>query len=420
MNKELLDSLSFLEHERGIDRESLLSLLEESLMTAAKKATRYTREVSVKIDRTTCDYKCIAKLFVADPVTNPDEEISLEEAVKRYPDAVVGSEVEWEVTPDNFGRIAAQTAKQVIFQRLRQAEKRNICDMYTDQLMQLINGEVRRLDREGVVISFGAAEGLLRREDRIPGENFEVGDLVTALLVEINSDKPGPSLYVSRSHPDFVTRLFEREVTEISDNLVTIKSVAREAGYRSKIAVASSEERIDPVGACVGMRGTRVRTIVRELGGEKVDIIEWSADVPTFVTNALKPAKLLSIKVNEAAHSVRIEVAEDQLSLSIGKKGQNARLASRLTGWKIDIVKVAAPAASEDDFDSRVRKAIETIGAVEGIGMEAAEVLVKNGFASLEGISAPVVDIEDIAKLPGFDNARAVAVIEAAKAALNR
>lgn len=424
MDREILDSLSMLEHERGIDRESLLTLLEESLLTAAKKAVQYTRDVSVKIDRTTCEYKCMAKLFVVERVTNPEEEISLRMARKRLPDVKVGDEVEWEVTPRDFGRIAAQTAKQIMVQRLRQAEKKNICDMFKGQLNQLVSGDVRRIDREGIVINFGnsegAAEGLLRREDKIPGENFEVGDLVTALLVEINADKPGPSLYVSRAAPDFVRHLFEREVTEIADGLVTIKAVSREPGYRSKIAVASSEPRVDPVGACVGMRGTRVRTIVRELGGEKVDIIEWSADVATFVTNALKPAKLQSIEVNEATHSVKVEVPEDQLSLSIGKKGQNARLASRLTGWKIDITKaVEAPAPETDDFETCVRKAIAMIGAVDGIGAEAAEVLVRNGFASLEGIAEPGAQ-DVIAKLPGFNAERAASVIEAAKSALKQ
>ena len=264
----------------------------------------------------------------------------------------------------------------------------------------------------------GSVEGVLRREDRIPGENFETGDMVVALLTEINPDKVGARpMTISRSVPECVAKLFEREVTEISDGLVTIKAVARDPGYRTKIAVYSNEPRIDSVGACVGMRGNRVRNVVRELGGEKVDIIEWSPDLKTFVTNALKPAKLQSISINEDTKTVTVVVPEDQLSLSIGKKGQNARLASRLTGWRLDIVKEDAPEVEADDYESRVRRAIEKIGAVEGIGLEAAETLVRNGFASLEGIVA-VVDIEDIASLPGFDHARAEQVVAAAKAAL--
>ena len=420
----LNDCLHTLEQSRGVDREFLLSVLEEALLMAARKATKYTRDVSVTVDHDTCEYKCFAKLFVVDKVTQRDEQISLKEAQRVYPDAKIGDEVSWEIFPDDFGRIAATTAYQLLTQRLSTEEKRNICEMFRDQVNSLITGEVVRIDKEGVVISFpsmngnGSVEGVLRREDRIPGENFETGDMVVALLTEINPDKVGARpMTISRSVPEFVAKLFEREVTEISDGLVTIKAVARDPGYRTKIAVYSNEPRIDSVGACVGMRGNRVRNVVRELGGEKVDIIEWSPDLKTFVTNALKPAKLQSISINEETKTVTVVVPEDQLSLSIGKKGQNARLASRLTGWRMDIVKEDTPEVEADDYESRVRRAIEKIGAVEGIGLEAAETLVRNGFASLEGIVA-VVDIEDIANLPGFDHARAEQVVAAAKAAL--
>ncbi|MBR0459191.1 MAG: transcription termination/antitermination protein NusA [Victivallales bacterium] len=425
MNSDLRDGLSYIESERGIDRESLLQLLEDSLRSAAAKAARRYDDVSVQIDRKTFDIRCIAKLkaVVKDHIDEDSfgSEIRLEDAQKRYPerDYKEGDIVDWEVTPESFGRIAAQTTKNILLQRLRQAEKKNICEQFKDQLGQLISGDVRRMERDGVVINFGSADGLLRREDRIPGETYEVGDMVTALLIDINEDKSGPSLLVSRSSPDFVRRLFEREVTEIADGLVKIMAVSREAGYRSKIAVMSTEQRVDPVGACVGLRGSRVRVIVRELNGEKVDIIEWSPDITTFITNALKPAKLMSIAVDEATHTVKVTVAEDQLSLSIGKKGQNARLASRLTGWKIDIEKFSnAEPTQEEAFQAQLRKAIDSIAPLAGIGEEAAEVLVRNGFASVEGIAE--VDVEDIAKLPGFDHERAVAVIAAAKNTLGQ
>ncbi|HPY91238.1 MAG TPA: transcription termination factor NusA [Lentisphaeria bacterium] len=343
---------------------------------------------------------------------------------ERYCEAQPGDEISWEVTPKDFGRIAAQNAKQVIMQRLRQVEKYNICEMFQEQLNQLVTGIVKRVDYGEVLVSFSApdgsgnmAEGAIRREDRIPGEEYDEGDMITALLTEINADKPGPSLYVSRSHPDLVTRLFEREVSEIAEKLVEIKAVAREPGFRSKIAVASTEQRVDPVGACVGQRGIRVRTVVRELGGEKVDIILWDPDVATFVANALKPARLSKIDIDEERHTVRVEVPEDQLSLSIGKKGQNARLASKLTGWRIDIQPAATPEDDrQEDFEERVRRAIEAMAKIEDIGPEAAKILVQSGINSLEGIIA--AEAASISALPGMDAERAAAIIAAARAAL--
>ncbi len=481
-NSDLLNTLDDLCRTRSIDRETLLVLIEESLLSAARKAMSKTRDVTVHIDRKTGAIKCWAKLFVVNVVENPEEEISLDDvrngcpkrkgsqragcvcgrrtcpkapaakdaksgkttaqALKaddakhasdddkrcpveeRYCEAQPGDEISWEVTPKDFGRIAAQNAKQVIMQRLRQVEKYNICEMFQEQLNQLVTGIVKRVDYGEVLVSFSApdgsgnmAEGAIRREDRIPGEEYDEGDMITALLTEINADKPGPSLYVSRSHPDLVTRLFEREVSEIAEKLVEIKAVAREPGFRSKIAVASTEQRVDPVGACVGQRGIRVRTVVRELGGEKVDIILWDPDVATFVANALKPARLSKIEIDEERHTVRVEVPEDQLSLSIGKKGQNARLASKLTGWRIDIQPAATPEDDrQEDFEERVRRAIEAMAKIEDIGPEAAKILVQSGINSLEGIIA--AEAASISALPGMDAERAAAIIAAARAAL--
>ncbi|MDD3696387.1 MAG: transcription termination factor NusA, partial [Lentisphaeria bacterium] len=322
---------------------------------------------------------------------------------------------EWEVTPQNFGRIAAQAARQVISQGLRQAEKRNICELYRDQLNQLLNGVVRQIERNEIIIDFGQAEGAMRFQDKLPGEEYQQGDHLTAMLVEINDSNPGPSLYVSRNHPDFVVKLFEREVNEISEGLVEIKAVAREAGYRSKIAVHSSEARIDPVGACVGLRGNRVKTIVRELNGEKIDIVDWSADIRKFAENALKPAKLSSITVEEANKTLRIKVAEDQLSLSIGRKGQNARLASKLLGWKIDISKAESEPEEtpQDDYETLYQQAVNRIAEACGIQSEQAETLVQNGFNSLEVIVT--VNQDDIAELEGIGEELAEHIVRAAK-----
>jgi len=411
MNSELMVVLEYLEHERGIDRETLIQLVEESLTAAGRKSVPTEQEVTVRIDRMTGDIQAWARLKVVEAVTRPGHEVALADARQRYPDTTMGAEVEWEVTPDGFGRIAAQTAKQAIMFRLRQAEKKGICEDFQDQLHQLITGVVRRVERGDVFIDFSRAEGVLKYGERIPGEDYQTGDHITALLVEINADRPGPSLYVSRAHPDVVCRLFEREVTEIAEGLVKIREVAREAGYRTKIAVASSDPRIDPVGACVGLRGNRVKTVVRELGGEKVDIIRWDPDVRIFVANALQPAKLSSVTVDEENQCVHVVVPEDQLSLAIGRKGQNARLAHKLTGWRIDINKHVEEARIQ--FEDKIQHAIEALARIEGIGGDVAPVLVRNGFLSLEGILA--AELEDIAALESVGPQRAAEILAAAK-----
>ncbi|NMA42292.1 MAG: transcription termination/antitermination protein NusA [Oligosphaeraceae bacterium] len=411
----LLAALDYLEHERGIDRETLIELIAESLRSAARKAIRQTRELVVKFDEKDALFRCWAKLFVAEKVEDPGSEIELEKARQKFPGVAIGDEIEWEVTPKNFGRIAAQAARQVISQGLRQAEKRNICELYRDQLNQLLNGVVKQIDRNEIIIDFGQAEGAMRFQDKIPGEEYHRGDHLTALLIEINDSHSGPSLYVSRNHPDFVVKLFEREVSEISEGLVEIKAIAREAGYRSKIAVHANEARVDPVGACVGMRGNRVKTIVRELNGEKIDIVEWSADIRKFVENALKPAKLSNVTVEEASKTVRIKVAEDQLSLSIGRKGQNARLASKLVGWRIDISKIETEPeeSAQDDYETLYQQAVDRVAQTTGIEPDKAEILVQNGFNSLEVIVT--VNQTDIAKLEGIGEELAEHIIKAAK-----
>lgn len=411
MNNELISVLEYLEHERGIDRETLMGVLEESLVAAAHKAVRAKENVRVVIDRKTGDIQAWATVKVVSKVRKRDSEISFDEARTVFPDVQLDEEIQWEVTPANFGRIAAQTAKQTIMQRLRQAEKSRICEDFQEQLHQLVTGVVRRVERGEVTIDFARAEGALRYSERMPGEDYQPGDHITALLVEINADRPGPSLYVSRSHPDLVRCLFEREVTEIAENLVEIKVVAREAGYRTKIAVVSKDPRVDPVGACVGLRGNRVKTVVRELGGEKVDIIRWDADVRTFVTNALQPARLAGVEIDEKNHSIRVVVPEDQLSLAIGKKGQNARLAAKLTGWRIDINKHEQ--MEKLVFEDKVQRAIDALAQIPGIGAEAAPLLVSQGFLTLEGVLA--AEAEDIAAIEGISQEQAERIVAAAK-----
>jgi N utilization substance protein A len=413
MNNEMLAMLEYLENDRGIQRDALVAIIEEALASSAKKVLGMEHDVAVRIDPKTGDIRAFAQLTVVDGVRRNENEIALKDVQRKHPAAKAGDVVEWEVTPANFGRIAAQTAKQTIMQKLRQAEKVRVAEENKEKLGQLVVGVVRKIEKGDVFIDFHRAEGIMRHSDRIPGEDYQVGDHITALLVGVNADKPGPCLEVSRAHPDFVRCLFEREVSEISEGLVTIKAVAREPGYRSKIAVDSTEPRVDPVGACVGVKGMRVKNIVRELAGEKVDIIRWGKDVSTFVENALQPAKLTGVQVDTAAGTVRVTVPEDQLSLAIGKRGQNARLAAKLTGWKIDINRVEKQETEELSFEDRVHKATETLAAVPGIGAETAAALVQNGFLTLEGILA--AEAADLAGIEGIDAARAEEILAIAR-----
>src|SRR5437868_416310 len=339
MNAEFIAMLDYLERERGIKREILLEAVSTALLSASKKSVGAARELRIDIDPRTGDIRALANLVVVDDVTNPQDEIALVKARRIKPDAKVGDTVEMEVTPRNFGRIAAQTAKQAMMQRIRQVEKEMIYEEFKDRAGEIVSGTVRRFDRSDVILDLGKFEAVMPQRERVVVEDYNVGDRLRAYVVAVENGIRGPEIIVSRSHPNFVRRLFELEVSEIRDGTVDIRGVARAAGYRTKIAVTSANDKVDPVGACVGMRGSRVKNIVRELNNEKVDIIRWSSDPKDFVLEALKPAKVKNIVFDPEKKSAQISVDEDQLSLAIGKKGQNARLTSRLTGWEINIDK---------------------------------------------------------------------------------
>ncbi len=398
MNNELLAVLEYMERERGIERETLLQALESALLSAARKSVVESTDIRITINRETYDIRAIARKRVVEKVNNIHDEISWVKARMLRPEVQLGGTVDVEVTPKNFGRIAAQTAKQAIMHKIRQAEKERVFDEYRDSAGDIVSGAVRRFERGDVVVDLGRAEGLMPMRERVPIEEYQVGDRLRAYVVRVDNTPQGAEIILSRSHPNFVRRLFELEVSEISDGTVEIKGIAREAGYRSKIAVHSHEEKVDPVGACVGMRGIRVKNIVRELSGEKIDIVRWSDDIRTFVTNSLAPAKLRNVSIEEAEHKVCVQVDNDQLSLAIGKKGQNARLTAKLTGWKVDIQREQT---EEDNFAEKVAKAISELAQLEGVGQYLAEKLVHGGFASMEGIVT--AELEDIAALDGFD-----------------
>ncbi len=410
MNNELQAVVEYMEKERGIERETLLSAVESALLSAARKSSGPTREMRVEIDRKTYAIRTYAKVAVAEKVIKPNDQVSLKDARRAKPDAQIGEIVEIEVTPKNFGRIAAQTAKQAIMHRIRQAEKERVFEEYKDRAGDIVSGTVRRFDRSDVIVDLGRAEAVMPARERPSTEEYQVGDRVRAFVVKVDNEASGPEIILSRTHPDFVKRLFELEVSEIADGTVEIKGIAREAGYRSKIAVVSHDEKVDPVGACVGMRGIRVKNIVRELSGEKIDIVRWHDDIKTYATNSLAPAKLLRVEIDEDAHTVRVVVDPDQLSLAIGKKGQNARLTAKLTGWKIDIQKDE----EQIGFEEKVAMAIDNLAAIDGIGREQAEKLVQSGFLTLEGILA--AEVGDLAALDGFTDETAQSVRSAAEA----
>ncbi len=337
--KEFMPALEELGKEKGISPDVLFDAIESALISAYKRNFNSAQNVRVSLDRVTGEYHvyAIKTVVESDVLDNDITELSLADAKAIKPEYEVGDVIEIEVTPANFGRIAAQTAKQVVVQRIREAERGNIYDEYYQRSSDIVNGTVERVENRNVFIDLGKTIAILPASEQIPDESYVHGDRIKAYILEVRKTTKGPQITVSRTHPGLLKRLFELEVPEIQDGIVEIKSVAREPGMRSKIAVFSSDEEIDPVGACVGQKGMRVQAVVDELRNEKIDIVKWNEDSAKFIANALSPAKVVSVAVNEEEKASRVVVPDYQLSLAIGKEGQNARLAAKLTSWKIDI-----------------------------------------------------------------------------------
>ena len=402
MNAEFIAMLDYLERERGIKREILIEAVSNALLSASKKSVSMSRDLRIDIDPKTGVIRALAYPLVVEKVASPADEISINKARDIKPDAQLGEAVEVEVTPRNFGRIAAQTAKQAMMQRIRQVEKEMIYEEFKDRAGEIVSGTVRRFDRSDVILDLGKFEAIMPQRERVVVEDYNVGDRLRAYVVAVENGIRGPEIIVSRSHPNFVRRLFELEVSEINDGTVEIRGIAREAGYRTKIAVTSANDKVDPVGACVGMRGSRVKNIVRELNNEKVDIIRWSSDPKDYVLEALKPAKVKNLVFDTERKSVQISVDEDQLSLAIGKKGQNARLTSRLTGWEINIDK---DTSAVNAVEQKVVQAAQSLQSALPIDQEQAMTLVKSGFTNLEGLRD--ADVSDLVDILGVDEAKA-------------
>ena len=337
MNAEFIDALEELEREKGIDKEILLDAIKTALISAYKRNFGITQNARIDIDEQTGELKVFAEKTVVDEVFDDTFEMSLEEARKTNIAYEIGDMIEREVTPASFGRIAAQTAKQVIVQRIREAERSVIFDQYIEKENEILTGLVIRQERGSYYLELGKAEGILPMKETIPGEKYEPNMRIKVYVIEVKNTAKGPQIITSRSHPGLIKRLFELEVPEVSQNVVVIKSIAREAGRRSKIAVYSEDANVDSVGACVGARGSRINRIVDELGGERIDVIPWSKDPAEFIANAIRPAQVLMTRVNESEKVAEVIVPDNQLSLAIGKEGQNARLAAKLTGFKVDI-----------------------------------------------------------------------------------
>jgi N utilization substance protein A len=403
MNAELIAVLEYLQREKGLDKETLIQAVEKALLQASKKAVGPAKDVRIEIDRKTGEIRALAKLLVVENVVNTHDEITLPDARKRAPNIQLGESIEVEVTPSNFGRIAAQTAKQAMVQSIRQAEKSMVFEEFKGRAGDIVSGTVRRFERSDVIVDLGRIEALMPSRERVPIEEYQPGDRIRAYILSVENGLRGPEIVLSRAHPDFVKKLFELEVSEIADKTVEIKAIAREAGYRAKIAVYSRDEKVDPVGACVGLRGMRVKNIVRELSGEKIDIHRWSPNVRDFVMEALKPAKVKSLTVDERSRTVRVIVEPDQLSLAIGKKGQNARLTAKLTGWKVDIEKTET---AELNFEEKVARAVTELTSLPGLDRATAQILVNSGFHSVEGLLS--ADVNDLIELLGEEKAKAV------------
>ncbi|MDL4840102.1 transcription termination factor NusA [Aquibacillus rhizosphaerae] len=337
MSSELFDAIQYLEKEKGINKDVLMEALEAALISAYKKNFKSATNVRVDLNETTGSMHVFARKDIVEEVEDKQQQMSLEEAKQLNPNYDLGDVVEIEVTPKDFGRIAAQAAKQVVTQRVREAERGVIFNEYIDREEDVMNGIIQRKDPRFIYVNLGKVEAKLPESEQMPVEQYNVHDRLKVFVTKVENTNKGPQIYVSRTHPGLLKRLFEMEVPEIYDGTVEIRSVAREAGDRSKISVHAENPEVDPVGSCVGQRGQRVQTIVNELKGEKIDIVEWSEDPVVYVSNALSPSKVVKVLVSEEEKATTVIVPDYQLSLAIGKRGQNARLAAKLTGWKIDI-----------------------------------------------------------------------------------
>jgi N utilization substance protein A len=387
--------------DKGIDRDTIISALEEAMVQAAHKKFGQEKEIEARFNRETAEIELFEFREVVERITDPTTQILLDRAREFDPDAEMGDEIGVKLDTADFGRILAQAAKQVIIQRVRDAERDIVFDEYKDRKGEIVNGIVRRFEKGALIVDLGRAEAVLPVKEQVPRENYRPGDRIRAYVADVNNHAKGAQIVLSRASLHFLTKLFAQEVPEIYEGIVTIESAAREPGGRSKIAVASRDGDVDPVGACVGMKGSRVQSVVQELRGERIDIVPWSPDPARFVCSALSPAQVSKVIIDEVQKSMDVIVPDDQLSLAIGRKGQNVRLAVQLTGWKIDI-------KSESKMRELARWFAEAVSVVPGAGEGEAEMLLQSGVTSLDDLARCTDEL--LTSLPGVEPAGAAAI----------
>jgi transcription termination/antitermination protein NusA len=395
---ELLQIADAVAREKAIDRKIVLAAMEDAIAKAARSRYGSETEVRAEIDPKSGELHLSRHMLVVETVENPATQISLEDARRRHPAAQIGDTIADPLPPLPFGRIAAQSAKQVIVQKVREAERDRQYEEFKDRISDIVNGIVKRVEYGNVVVDLGRGEAVVRRDEMLPREQFRNGDRIRAYIYDVRREQRGPQIFLSRTHPEFMAKLFAQEVPEIYDEIVEIKAVARDPGSRAKIAVVSRDSSVDPVGACVGMRGSRVQAVVNELQGEKIDIIPWSPEIATFVVNALAPAEVSKVVIDEERDRIEVVVPDQQLSLAIGRRGQNVRLASQLTGKDIDILTEQEESERrQKEFETRTRTFIDALNVDEVIG----QLLASEGFNSVEDLA--LVDLKEIASIEGFD-----------------
>ncbi|WP_020398344.1 transcription termination factor NusA [Kordiimonas gwangyangensis] len=396
---ELLQIADLVAREKSIDKDIVLEAMEEAIQKAARSRYGAENEIRAQIDKNTGDIRLFRVLEVVEEVEEPAVQISLEDARYDKPDAEIGDYLASSLPPMDFGRIAAQTAKQVIVQKVRDAERQRQYDEYKDRVGEVVTGVVKRVEYGNVIVDLGRAEAIMRRDQVIPREHIRQNERIRGIIYEVRRENRGPQIFMSRTKPDFMAALFAQEVPEIYDGIIEIRSVARDPGSRAKIAVLSNDGSIDPVGACVGMRGSRVQAVVNELQGEKIDIIPWSGDVASFIVNALQPAEVSKVVLDEERSRVEVVVPDDQLSLAIGRRGQNVRLASQLTGWTIDIMTEAEESERrQEEFMSQSKRFVEALDVDDTL----AHLLVAEGFTEVEEIA--YVEPDELLSVEGFDD----------------
>src|SRR5437867_911317 len=412
---ELLQVADTVARDKGIDRDEVLEAMEQAIQKAGRSKYGQEYDIRAEIDRRNGEIRLLRFREVAEAIENEATQTARAAAQRLNPEAEIGDFITDPLPPIDFGRIAAQTAKQVIVQKVRDAERQRQFFEFKDRVGEIVNGLVKRVEFGNVVVDLGRAEAMLRRDELLPRESFRQGERVRAYIYDVRQEPRGPQIFLSRTHPQFMAKLFAQEVPEIYDGIIEIKAVARDPGSRAKIAVISRDSGIDPVGACVGMRGSRVQAVVGELQGEKIDIIQWSPDIATFVVNALAPAEVSKVVLDEEQRRIEVVVPDDQLSLAIGRRGQNVRLASQLTGWDIDILTEAEESERRtEELRSRSQMFIDALDIDEVI----AHLLVTEGFGSLEEVA--YVPLEDLADIEGFDADVAAELQERARVSLER